>query len=53
MKACPYRKDFYSKLGPSEDAVRGQLNEWLVALENIVQQMQQFYEYVGMREHDN
>lgn len=46
MKACPYRKDFYAKLGPSEDVVRTPLTEWLVALEKIVQDMHQFYEYV-------
>eukprot|EP00300_Choanocystis_sp_HF-7_P027365 c32459_g1_i1.p1 GENE.c32459_g1_i1~~c32459_g1_i1.p1 ORF type:complete len:201 (+),score=27.71 c32459_g1_i1:43-645(+) len=44
MKACPYRKDFYAKLGPSEDVVRTPLTEWLVALEKIVQDMHQFYE---------
>lgn len=46
MKACPYRKDFYAKLGPSEEDVRPQLSAWLNALEKIVQQMHQFYEYV-------
>ena len=46
MKACPYRKDFYAKLGPSEDDVRPQLSTWLNALEKIVQDMQQFFEYV-------
>jgi hypothetical protein len=37
MKACPYRDDFYKKLG-GEDVGRAQeqLNEWLKALENIV-----------------
>ncbi|AXA48244.1 glycolipid transfer protein HET-C2 [Malassezia restricta] len=44
MKACPYRKDFYAKLGPSEDDVRPQLSTWLNALEKIVQDMQQFFE---------
>lgn len=46
MKACPYRKDFYAKLGPSEEKVRPQLSEWLEALEKIVARMHQFYEYV-------
>lgn len=44
MKACPYRKDFYAKLGPSEDDVRPQLSTWLNALEKIVQDMQEFFE---------
>lgn len=46
MKVCPYRKDFYAKLGPSEESVRAPLQEWLTALENIVATMQQFFEYV-------
>lgn len=46
MKACPYRKDFYAKLGSPADRVNAQLNEWLSSLERIVQELQQFYEYV-------
>jgi len=46
MKACPYRKDFYAKLGPSEESVRAPLQDWLAALENIVATMQRFFEYV-------
>ncbi|ORZ34909.1 glycolipid transfer protein-like protein HET-C2 [Catenaria anguillulae PL171] len=37
MKACPYRKDFYAKLGSDTDKVRKQLSEWLVALEGHLQ----------------
>ncbi|WFD37684.1 uncharacterized protein MJAP1_000631 [Malassezia japonica] len=44
MKACPYRKDFYAKLGSPADRVNAQLNEWLSSLERIVQELQQFYE---------
>jgi len=33
MKACPYRKDFYKKLGENEAEVNTQLEEWLTALE--------------------
>lgn len=46
MKACPYRKDFYAKLGSPADRVHVQLNEWLSGLERIVRELQQFYEYV-------
>lgn len=33
MKACPYRADFYKKLGSDEDKVKVQLEEWLTSLE--------------------
>jgi hypothetical protein len=36
MKACPYRDDFYKKLGDDQTKVIAQLQEWLAALENIV-----------------
>ena len=46
MKACPYRKDFYAKLGEPREQVDQNLRAWLEALEKIVREMQQFYEYV-------
>lgn len=46
MKACPYRKDFYAKLGAPQDRVNAQLEEWVTSLERIVRELQQFYEYV-------
>lgn len=33
MKACPYRADFYKKLGANQDKVSVQLEEWLTSLE--------------------
>ncbi|KAI8802125.1 glycolipid transfer protein domain-containing protein [Cladochytrium replicatum] len=36
MNACPYRKDFYAKLGTDQAKVEAQMNEWLAALENCV-----------------
>ncbi|SPQ23855.1 0d68da19-b312-4670-b8df-fc92ad39c4f0 [Thermothielavioides terrestris] len=36
MSACPYRKDFYSKLGSDEEKVMEQLREYLAALDKIV-----------------
>ena len=36
MSACPYRKDFYPKLGADQDAVALELRSYLMALEKIV-----------------
>jgi hypothetical protein len=47
MKACPYRKDFYAKLGSPPEKVHEELVKWLDALEKIVKQMQDFYTYVS------
>ncbi|KAL7273021.1 hypothetical protein RUND412_004140 [Rhizina undulata] len=42
MKACPYRADFYSKLGSDEVKVKEQLEEWLTSLELIVAKLNVF-----------
>ncbi|KAG7288146.1 hypothetical protein NEMBOFW57_007670 [Staphylotrichum longicolle] len=36
MSACPYRKDFYSKLGSDEEKVKEEMREYLAALDKIV-----------------
>jgi len=36
MSACPYRKDFYAKLGDNLDKVLEQLRPYLAALDKIV-----------------
>lgn len=37
MKACPYRDDFYKKLGGEDLAkTQAQMQEWVTALEGIV-----------------
>jgi hypothetical protein len=36
MSACPYRKDFYAKLGDDEIKVAEGLKKWLAALLNII-----------------
>ncbi|EME47776.1 hypothetical protein DOTSEDRAFT_123815 [Dothistroma septosporum NZE10] len=36
MSACPYRKDFYAKLGDDQPRVHKELDEWLQGLEKIV-----------------
>ncbi|KAK6454156.1 glycolipid transfer protein domain-containing protein [Scheffersomyces xylosifermentans] len=43
MKACPYRKDFFAKLGADQDVVTKQLEAWLEALENIVDIIVKFF----------
>lgn len=47
MKACPYRKDFYAKLGSPPEKVSEELDKWLAALHAIVTRMQAFYEKGG------
>jgi hypothetical protein len=42
MSACPYRKDFYAKLGDSMEKVNAKLAEYLAALANIVAILKQF-----------
>jgi hypothetical protein len=42
MSACPYRNDFYSKLGFDVDAVVTQLKAYLTALNNIVAILKEF-----------
>ncbi|AET41247.1 GLTP domain-containing protein Ecym_7424 [Eremothecium cymbalariae DBVPG len=42
MKACPYRKDFFAKLGSDQEKVNKQLKDWLEALENIVSILMKF-----------
>jgi hypothetical protein len=36
MGACPYRKDFYSKLGDNHEKVQEELRVYLQGLEKIV-----------------
>ena len=43
MKACPYRKDFFEKLGADQTKVAEQLKVWLEALENIVKVIMDFF----------
>ncbi|GAA5881169.1 hypothetical protein JCM1840_001627 [Sporobolomyces johnsonii] len=44
MKACPYRKDFYAKLGPPEAPVDSELSKWNAALSEIIARLEAFYE---------
>ena len=43
MKACPYRVDFYKKLGDDKAKVDNQMTAWLDALEHIVNEMKTVY----------
>ncbi|KAI6247384.1 Pleckstrin y domain-containing family A member 8 [Erysiphe necator] len=36
MSACPYRKDFYDKLGDDETKVIKALQDWIAALQKII-----------------
>lgn len=43
MKACPYRKDFFAKLGADQAKVSEQLKQWLDALSTIVKNIVEFF----------
>jgi hypothetical protein len=47
MKACPYRKDFYEKLGSPPEKVQEQGKKWLDGLDIIVKKMKALYEEKG------
>ena len=42
LSACPYRKDFYGRLGPDEAQRAAQMENWLAALEQRVGILKQF-----------
>ncbi|OZJ04271.1 hypothetical protein BZG36_02479 [Bifiguratus adelaidae] len=44
MKACPYRKDFYEKLGGSNDETVTKMNAWLTALEGHVATLNRLFD---------
>ena len=44
MSACPYRKDFYAKLGSDEAQVQADLRTYVASLENIVGILKGFLE---------
>jgi hypothetical protein len=44
MSACPYRKDFYTKLGGDPEKVAAELRVWLAALEKIIAVLKRFLE---------
>jgi hypothetical protein len=44
MSACPYRKDFYAKLGDDNAKVTEQLRAYLAALDKIVAILKGFLE---------
>ncbi|CAG8779701.1 15100_t:CDS:2, partial [Racocetra fulgida] len=47
MKACPYRVEFYKKLGDDQARVYELYERWLTALERIVAKLNCFYEQGG------
>jgi len=42
MSACPYRKDFYVKLGEDGDKVAAELSVWLAALTKLIAVLKAF-----------
>ncbi|KAL2159473.1 hypothetical protein VTH06DRAFT_2478 [Thermothelomyces fergusii] len=44
MSACPYRKDFYAKLGSDQEKVKEELRQYLEALDKIVAILKAFLE---------
>ena len=44
MSACPYRKDFYVKLGEDPSKVEEEMKEWLSALEGLIVILKAFLE---------
>jgi hypothetical protein len=44
MSACPYRADFYSKVGSDEAKVREEMTAYLAALDKIVKILKAFLE---------
>jgi len=49
MKACPYRRDFYTKLsaGGTEADTNEKLGRWLAGLKATTDRMDAFYEKGG------
>lgn len=43
MKACPYRADFYTKLGSDQGLVKEDLSAYLKGLNKIVADIQAYY----------
>ncbi|KAF9431511.1 hypothetical protein BGZ76_000213 [Entomortierella beljakovae] len=43
MKACPYRADFYAKLGEDQGVVKADLTAYLAGLRKIVVDIQTYY----------
>ncbi len=43
MKACPYRADFYTKLGSDQGLVKQDLSAYLKGLEKVVTDIQTYY----------
>ena len=42
MSACPYRADFYAKLGADQDKISTEMRAYLAALDKIVGILKEF-----------
>jgi len=47
MKSCPYRQEFYEKLGEDQVIVKQRFEVWLTALEKIAERLNNFYKDGG------
>ena len=43
MKACPYRKDFYAKLGDDQEQLQKDLLSYATAMGIVIRQLVKFY----------
>lgn len=44
MNACPWRKDFYQRIGIQDESSIAQMREWLTALLDIIGQLDAHFE---------
>ncbi|CAI2161450.1 7643_t:CDS:2 [Funneliformis geosporum] len=43
MSCCPYRKEFFEKLGEDQEKVNRQFEEWLISFEKVIEILNNFY----------
>ena len=48
MKATPYRKDFYAKLGDDQEQLMKDMVSYFSAMKKVVENLAQFYVDIGM-----
>ncbi len=47
MKTCPYRSNFYPRLGTPTDVVQAELKDWLDGLDRVIVRMKMVYKEGG------
>ena len=48
MKATPYRKDFYTKLGDNQEQLLKDMNSYLAAFTKVVRSLSKMYVDLGL-----